>query len=114
MGESDEQGKSQPTYSLDEIKALIRANRYQITIQAFQDASRLKFDEDDIVECVLALGGSCFVKSDPSLQHPGLWHDVYCTEACGERIYLKLQVPPAVWKLAKIVSFKRRNPKWTS
>lgn len=79
-------------YDLELIKLLVRQRRYVITKVAAWAAFALGFDEDDIVECVLALAPDMLHKTMESEKRPGMWQDVYHAELQGKTIYLKLQV----------------------
>ena len=104
-----------PTYDLAEIKCLVRrgGRSYRIEPIARTGAGKLKLDEEDIVECVLALDdrqiaeGGHFYKTMESECRPGLFHDVYKTCHNGKPIYCKVQLMQAKETAAIVIQFKR-------
>lgn len=79
-----------PAYPLFTLQRLVRAHQYVITTSAFAGAEELFWDEEDIVECVLALVGDDFEQSYESHQRPGTFQDVYKPRFHGYRLYVKL------------------------
>lgn len=104
-----------PTYDLAEIKRLVQlgGRSYRIEPIARTGAGKLKLDEEDIVECVLALDhrriadGGHFHKTMESECRPGLFHDVYKTCHDGNPIYCKVQLMQAKETAAIVIQFKR-------
>jgi hypothetical protein len=88
----------------------MRRSSYRITGSSWQGARALRFDMQDIVDCVLELGEADFHKSMPSTSYPGRWQDVYRTHYLDEDVYLKLQVVHLAddAEVVVIVSFKER------
>lgn len=98
-----------PHYALELVKALIANRRYRVTLTASHGAGSLGLDEGDVVDCVLALDESQFLKSMDSLKVAGLQQDVYRPRWAGFDLYVKVQIVgehPA--DTAVIISFKRR------
>lgn len=104
--------KKTPTYSLDEIKALVlRGPPYRhLTKLCLIEAAKLKLDSDDIIQCVLSLTPEDFRKSMPADNEQaaakGLWQDVYKPMFEGLRLYVKLQIGPT--GLAVVINFKEK------
>ncbi|MGC1618183.1 MAG: type II toxin-antitoxin system MqsR family toxin [Candidatus Acidiferrum sp.] len=95
----------QPSYSLAQLKNLVRERNYRITVTAFQSAALMGFLDEDITECVSDfLEPSHFYKTMAAEQVAGLMQDVYKITYEGKRVYLKLQISKS--GLAVIVSFK--------
>jgi len=94
-----------PTYDLQQVRALVLSGAYYVTGVAADGAAELGMDDEDIVECVSNhLNGSHFYKTMRAEKIPGLWQDVYKTTYEGCRLYIKLQINAA--QKAVVVSFK--------
>lgn len=52
----------------------------------------MKFEEQDIVSCVLGVREDEFHKTMPSQTVAGMCQDVYYTTWCGTPVYVKLQI----------------------
>jgi hypothetical protein len=74
---------------------------------ATMHALLLGIDEQDIVDCVLALTPDDFYKTMPSEKRQDLFQDVYKPKYGGERLYVKLQ--GSTDGNTVIISFKRDN-----
>lgn len=104
-----------PACSLAEIQRLICSGdrAYRIEPIARVGAQKLRFDEQDIVACVLQLDarrrsdGGHFYKSMPSETRPGLFHDVYKILYCNKRVYVKLQLVTQQASVAIVIQFKK-------
>lgn len=95
-----------PSYELERVQDLIRADEYRISAVALDGAGRLGWGVEEICECVLALATSDFYKTMESERKPGLWQDVYRPTFRGLGLYVKLQL---TWVGdAVVISFKRR------
>jgi Motility quorum-sensing regulator, toxin of MqsA len=93
------------SYSLPQIKELVREDKYHITVTAFQTAALMDFLDEDITDCIVNfLQPSHFYKTMASEQRAGMMQDVYKIAFEGKRVYLKLQINQS--GLAVIVSFK--------
>ena len=95
----------EPAHALPIIQKLVRAQRYRITESALQGAADIYWDEDDVVESVLALTDGDFEQSYESEKRPGTFQDVYKPRHHGYRLFVKLQLVGDV--TAAIISFKR-------
>lgn len=99
----------EPRCPLERVQELIGTRRYRLTAIAAKGAGELGFDEDDIVDCVLALTPEAFYKPMPAEKLPGAWQDVYRPTHLGIPLYVKLQiVGERPDELAVIIQFKRQ------
>jgi hypothetical protein len=96
-----------PSYDLSEIKKYVIQDLFQVSGSAFRDMAALGYDREDIQQCVLALKPSDFYKSDPSLEKPGMFLDVYRPWYCNRQLYVKLQMTEHARPVI-VVSFKRK------
>lgn len=98
--------KSNPHYSLEEIKQLVRNGQRVITYQATLDADYIGFNHESIYSVVLDMNESHFYKSMVSEKNPLLWQDVYHYQRDGIDmiLYVKLQIN----KNAVVISFKEK------
>lgn len=97
-----------PFYDLRRIQVLVGTRQYFPSGEALNGAGELGFDEDDIVECVLALTPAEFHKQMPSDKRPGTYQDVYRPTHKGIPLYVKLQlVGERPEEIAVIIQFKR-------
>jgi motility quorum-sensing regulator / GCU-specific mRNA interferase toxin len=94
-----------PSYSLDQLKELIRSGKYLITVSGLQTALLMDFLDEDITDCIVNfLQPTHFYKTMAAEQRPGMMQDVYKITYEGKRVYLKLQINQS--GIAVIVSFK--------
>lgn len=100
------------TYSLEEIKTLIKSEGYFITSNALKTALQdFDFSETEIIRGVLSLQPTHFYKTMPSDKKPGLFQDVYKMPVVkGKQVanaYIKLQINMTQdGDLAVVISFK--------
>lgn len=97
-----------PSYPLEEVHRLVRAGALLITGSARRDSFALGCDEDDIIECVLALTLDEFYKTMPAKKATGLMQDVYHATYDGRELYVKIQIarsPNA--DTTVVISFKK-------
>jgi motility quorum-sensing regulator/GCU-specific mRNA interferase toxin len=98
--------RGKPAHDLHEVKRRVAGGAFVITLQARNDAYRLRLDARDVRDCVLALSKGDFHKSMRSRAIPELYQDVYQTTYDEIELYVKLQMyrhGPVV-----VVSFKLR------
>ena len=98
---------NQPTFDLEWLQHKIRSKAYRITWSASQTASQIDFDEEDIIDCVLALDTGDFYKSMESEKVKGTKQDVYLPTYLNTRIYLKLRCDETGSTV--VISFKRNT-----
>lgn len=100
-----------PFYDLVNVKTLVASSRWRPTKAATRGAFALRFDQQDIVECVGALTREDFDKTDPSRDRPGYMLDVYHPTYDGVLMYVKFQVEKDRdgHDRCVIVSFKRND-----
>lgn len=103
----EEGEKCEPTYDLAQIQRLAKAKRYVVLSGARTGLFLLRWDEDDMVDCILGLGRSDFYKSMPSKQAPGTFQDVYRPTYLEVKLYVKLQLNTEA--RAVIIQFKGRH-----
>jgi len=97
-----------PTYSLDDIKALVsNPHTRMITQSSRKTAVEIGYlNEEEIADRIQKLTLSDFFKTMKSEKNPSLFQDVYKTmDESGVRIYIKLQISKAGDCI--VVSFKR-------
>ncbi len=101
------------TYSLKDIKDLIRAETYFVTGTA-ADTARMDFtfDETQIVDVIMNLSETDFYKTMESVKKPGYYQDVYKPGlVIGRKIlraYVKLQIVTSrKGEQAVVISFKK-------
>ena len=94
--------QSQPSHSLDEIQRLVQARTFVIYTPASYTALAMGFDDEDIAECILALGPGDFYKTMPSIKRQGHMQDVYKTRYSDKDVYLKVDLCPGL----VVISFK--------
>lgn len=96
------------TYSLALIKKLMAMRRWVITGSSQRSAAAMGLDEQDIVDCILALHENCFYKTMPAELRPGTWQDVYRPRFAGLDLYVKVQVVgTSPDDTVVVISFKR-------
>src|SRR6218665_2054228 len=84
--------KRKPHHDLQSIQAkFVDADSVEITTKAFQDAQRIGYTLEDIVDVVQALEPGDFVKSETAHNPPNHrnWHDTYIVPFDGLYLYLK-------------------------
>jgi hypothetical protein len=98
--------KSNPQYSLEEIKQLVRNGQRVITYQSTLDADYIGVNHESIYSVVLDMKESYFYKSMISEKNPLLWQDVYHYQRddLDMILYVKLQIN----KKAVVISFKEK------
>lgn len=94
--------KSTPHCKLPVLKRLIKEGKVRMTKSSVISARLLGFDEDSMVETVLALAAGDFHKSMTTHADHRIWQDVYRPKTSVGDVYLKLTVIDDVL----IVSFK--------
>lgn len=81
------------TYSLEEIKELVRIGSFVVTRRSQEEALDLfNLDEQGVAEEVLGLELIHFKKTMASREKPGLFQDVYKKKVNGIDAYIKLQI----------------------
>jgi hypothetical protein len=100
--------KRLPTYDLDEIQRLVGQGELSrfVTEAAAEEAERLGFVLDDVVEAVLLLSPENFYKTMEASRFPGRWQDVYHLSFRGVPLYIKLQIDNC--GRAVVIQFKRK------
>ncbi len=94
-----------PTYSLSEIKNLIKKNYFRISETALKNAGQdFGISRSDIALEILDLVEDNFYKSMPAEKAPGLFQDVYIKNVKGIKAYIKIQIND----FAVIISFKKK------
>jgi hypothetical protein len=92
-----------PTYSLAQMKGLIRDGSWIVRESALDSALEMGFDDEDISDCIVNyLEETHFYKTMPAEKNPALMQDVYHITYHGHRIYVKVQINV----LAVVISFK--------
>jgi hypothetical protein len=82
----------QPSYDLLLVQQLVGYGRFQPSWSVLSDLEREKLDEEDLIDCVLALGPSDFFKSMPFEKNPSFMLDVYSPVYDKRRMYLKFRL----------------------
>jgi hypothetical protein len=100
-----------PAYSLTEVIAKVQVGYLQFRGAALDGAGELGFSPQDVIDCLLRLTPSNFVKSMDAVNPlwAGCRQDVYKTRHLGKAVYLKFQYWPDKTKKLFIVSFKRNT-----
>ncbi len=100
--------KTLPTYDLDKIKELLKAQETRIiTRRDRREAVRLGYADDDaMVDRVLMLQSNEFYKTMEAESRPGLWQDVYRSDDLTVTLYIKLQI--SFNGKGVIISFKEK------
>ena len=101
--------KKKPHYDLEELKELIRQERWIVTKAADKGALKLGLSRYEIKEIVLNLRLEDFYKSMTTYKNHRLWQDVYKPKVFIQEEYIELYV-----KLQKsfdekciVISFKQ-------
>ncbi len=101
--------KRKPHYNLEELKELVRKERWIVTRKAEMGAVELGFSHCEIREIILNLRREDFYKSMTSYRNHKLWQDVYKPRVLSNEEYIELYL-----KLQKssdekcvVISFKR-------
>ncbi|RYE64253.1 MAG: type II toxin-antitoxin system MqsR family toxin [Oxalobacteraceae bacterium] len=84
--------KRKPHHDLAAIQAKFNdVDTLEITTRAAQDAQRIGYSLEDVVEVVQALEPRDFVKSDTAHSPPNsrVWHDTYVVPFNAMYLYLK-------------------------
>jgi motility quorum-sensing regulator/GCU-specific mRNA interferase toxin len=92
-------------YSLDELKLLIRENRYRVTLSARKSYTELGLEDKEVLQIVTMLKPKDLYKSMTSYHNHTIWHDVYHAHYRDLELYIKLQICDN----AIIISFKERT-----
>jgi hypothetical protein len=92
-----------PSYSLAQVKGLMKDGGWILRESALDTAVELGFDQDDVYDCVVKhIEETHFYKTMESEKKKGLMQDVYHITYQEQRLYVKLQVNVQ----AVVVSFK--------
>ena len=92
-----------PSYSLAQVKGLMKDGGWILRESALDTAVELGFDQDDVYDCVVNhIEETHFYKTMESEKKKGLMQDVYHITYQEQRLYVKLQVNVQ----AVVVSFK--------
>lgn len=97
--------KRTPHTKLDQVKALITAGKFTVTMSATDGAAKLGFDKEGIKAMVLSLTSADFYKSMTTYANHKVWQDVYNVKAASRVVYLKITVLDGV----TVVSFKEKG-----
>lgn len=93
------------TYELDEIRELIRQDKFYVIESALETAASAGFLQDDITECVVDhMTEAHFYKTMCAAKVVGLMQDVYRLKYQGQDLYVKVQINNG--GNAVIISFK--------
>jgi motility quorum-sensing regulator/GCU-specific mRNA interferase toxin len=100
--------KTPPTYDLDKIKELLKAEETRfITRPSRYEAVKLGYADDDaMVDRVLMLQANEFYKTMEAETMPVLWQDVYRSDDLTITLYIKLQI--SFNGKGVIISFKEK------
>ena len=91
-------------YSPDEIKRLVKANRWVITLTAQRNAMQdFGLDTEGIKNVVVGLTNRDFYKSMTTLADSTLWQDVYLPLIGDRQAYVKIQIAN---ESAVVIQFK--------
>jgi hypothetical protein len=100
-----------PTYSLSEIKNLIKKDYFRVSETALKNAGQdFGISRSDIALEILALVEDNFYKSMPAEKAPGLFQDVYIKNVKGIIAYIKIQIMISL--LLFLLKKSRRRSLW--
>lgn len=99
--------KRKPTYDLSSVKAAFcQPERLAVTLKARQDATRLGFDDQDIVDAIQSMERRHFYKSMTSFADHAAWQDVYHVPFNGVLLYVKFTADRVT--VFRLLSFKEK------
>ena len=103
-----ESSRSVARYDLELMLELVGQGKLTrvITTAARDGGRECGFEEDELVEAVLALTTTDFYKSMEAEKRPGMRQDVYHSSFRGVELYIKLQISPE--GDAVIIQFKAK------
>ena len=101
--------KRKPHYVLSRVQALVQNSATRaFTSSSEDDAAKLGWGREEIVQCVLQLTHRDFYKSMTSYLNTKLWQDVYRPTFRGVDLYVKVQI--LLEERVVVISFKERRP----
>ncbi len=98
-------GKKTPSYSLDEVKKLIRENKIIYLKTVMEDANNMCLTISQAHQEILKLKAKDFYKPVPDKRNNEIWQDVYKKEIKGFSTYMKFKIVDGNFLL---MSFKPR------
>ena len=92
------------SYSLENIKELIKKNKVIHNSRVISQANDLGFSETEVHDAILNLEKESFYKSTTEYYNPHIWQDVYKKVINKVPVYIKFQVTEGEFLLR---SFKK-------
>jgi hypothetical protein len=78
-----------PHYVRDAVRTKLEAHEYRLASDVRKHLAKKSWDESDVVECLSAMGGQDFHKSQEHEAIPDRWLDIYKPLFNGRRMYVK-------------------------
>ncbi|MCP4112433.1 MAG: type II toxin-antitoxin system MqsR family toxin [Desulfobacteraceae bacterium] len=102
--------KLKPAYLLDDIKKLIKDDRYLLTVTAQKTAYSVGYTSEMVADVILNLERNDFYKSTNEFNNPKAWQDVYKTRVENYLdVYIKLKITEINRQTLLILSFKENE-----
>lgn len=96
--------KGTPHYDLKLIHDLIKSDKYFVTDKSLQGGNKLGFSETEMLDIVLSLKRSDFIKAMTHYMNYKIWQDVYTPICNSKPLYIKVQI--SADNKAVVIDFK--------
>ena len=99
--------KRKKTYSLDDVRNLIKNNSCKLTGRATKTSHSLGFSRTEAKEVIYNLENKDFFKATTENKNHKVWQDVYKKQHKGKHLYIKFKITTIEDQTLLVLSFKK-------